>query len=182
MLSTKEGRIRAQYQPRPNGVIRYTLPWPGESFLVTGGPFDAMPYTSAQVGVCVRAENVPPFADIKVPIEDFEVPHDLGALADGLLSAFKAALDGKHVYVGCQGGWGRTGLFLALMAKVTGAVDPVSYVRQLYSRRAVETQEQAEFVRQFDVTQIQRAVRAYTWRDYARGWVDYFFGLFRRSN
>ena len=41
-----------------------------------------------------------------------------------------------------MGGWGRTGLFLALLAKVCGVENPVTYVRENYSPRAVETTDQ----------------------------------------
>ena len=60
------------------------------------------------------------------------------------------------MWVGCQGGWGRTGLFLALMAKVCGEANPVSYVRHHYSPRAVETNEQMDYVRKFDVDDLQQ--------------------------
>ena len=96
-------------------------------------------------GVCVRAERAPSGRyNVHLPIHDFSVPspdqQDEVELA--LRETLEALLDGKKVYVGCMGGWGRTGLFLALLAKVCGVEEPVTYVRENYSSRAVETAEQ----------------------------------------
>ena len=87
----------------------------------------------------MRAERVPEYGvDIWVPIPDFQVPSErqLAQVENALERAFAAALDGKRVYVGCAGGYGRTGLFLALMAKVAGVKDPVAYVRLHYNSHA----------------------------------------------
>ena len=58
--------------------------------------------------------------------------------------------------VGCLGGQGRTGLFLALLAKVWGIADPVKYVRRVYLRRAVETRDQEEWVADFEASGLRR--------------------------
>lgn len=47
---------------------------------------------------------------------------------------------------------GRTGLFLAILAKAVGFNDPVAYVRKHYYNHAVETAEQAKYVEAFDVS------------------------------
>ncbi len=97
-------------------------------------------------GVCVRAERAPSGRyNVHLPIHDFSVPspdqQDEVELA--LRETLEALLDGKPVYVGCMGGWGRTGLFLALLAKVCGVDQPVTYVRENYSNRAVETRSRS---------------------------------------
>lgn len=163
--------------PKPNGAIRFDLglAGAGKSLVVTGGPFDAYPYTGLDVGICVRAEDVPPGVDAHVPIRDFDVPQDEAKLRQVLLWAFKAAIDGRSLYVGCMGGWGRTGLFLSLMAKVAGVTEPIGYVRVNYTPRAVETREQEKFVKNFDVSDLRREVNRYAWTAFFRSWTGFFF-------
>ena len=61
-------------------------------------------------------------------------------------------IDNKKVHVGCIGGHGRTGLVLsALVAELTKGTateidDPITYVRVNYCKKAVETNEQIEFL------------------------------------
>ena len=70
---------------------------------------------------------------------------------------------GGQLHVGCFGGTGRTGLYLAGMAKVMPEYrrkmhrpqfDPVLYVRKQYLSHSVETLEQKEFIRDLDVSDI----------------------------
>jgi hypothetical protein len=57
--------------------------------------------------------------------------------------------EGKEVHVGCIGGHGRTGMALAaIYAVLTGKDDGISYVRANYCKKAVETQEQVDFLHQ----------------------------------
>lgn len=54
---------------------------------------------------------------------------------------------GKLVHAGCIGGHGRTGLFLAaLVARHTGRADAITYVRENYCKKAVESKEQVAFL------------------------------------
>ena len=50
-----------------------------------------------------------------------------------------------------MGGIGRTGLFLAALAKLSGEKDPVAYVRKHYMPHAVETQQQQDFIKNLKV-------------------------------
>ena len=77
---------------------------------------------------------------------------------------------GMVPYFGCKGGLGRTGTMLGIMAKVglnsTPARflgfrlphwfkmggDPVDWVREFYRPEAIETRDQEDFVRDFDVS------------------------------
>ena len=118
-------------------------------------------------GVCVRAERAPTGRyNVHLPIHDFSVPspdqQDEVELA--LRETLEALLEGKTVYVGCMGGWGRTGLFLALLAKVCGVEHPVTYVRENYSPRAVETTKQHSYVMEFDVSGLQRWLFWQAWK------------------
>jgi hypothetical protein len=149
-----------------NGILPLDLGWAGAKTFVHifGGPFDNFPGRDQAFGVCVRSEMVPDQRDVHLPINDFSVPSDAKAVEYALTDTFDAAIDGKTVYVGCMGGWGRTGLFLALMAKAAGVADPVTYVREHYTPKAVETREQKAYVAKFDVTNVRRHIAKKAWR------------------
>lgn len=54
---------------------------------------------------------------------------------------------GKKVHAGCIGGHGRTGTFLAaLVTHMTGIEDSITYVRENYCKKAVESSSQVEFL------------------------------------
>lgn len=56
--------------------------------------------------------------------------------------------DGRSVHVGCIGGHGRTGMFLAaLVAHMDVSKDAVTYVRKNYCHRAVESTSQINFLK-----------------------------------
>lgn len=121
---------------------------------VHGGPYRQRP--EGHFGVKMAAEIKAP-CDVSIPTEDYSVP-DVKALSDGLTQTLKFMAQNRKapVYVGCMGGIGRTGLFMAVMAKAFGVDAPVPYVRQFYYGHAVETQEQREFVEAFQITPAQR--------------------------
>lgn len=151
-----------------NGQITFDLGWRGafKKLTFVGGPYDAFPGRAHAFGVCVRQENVRKGSfDINVPIEDFSVPpmSMRPVVEDALYRAAKAAVDGQLVYVGCMGGWGRTGLFLSLLAKACGEGDPVAAVRQRYTVRAVETKQQKNYVDEFDVSDARVAIYRAAW-------------------
>jgi len=149
----------------PNGALPLNLGWRGAFYKLNflGGPYDAFPGRDQAFGVCVRAERVPEEVDVHLPIRDFDVPRVANDVDRAIRDTFRAALKGHLVYVGCMGGWGRTGLFLALLAKAAGVDDPVSYVREHYSPRAVETDRQKKYVEDFDVTEIRQWLWRYAW-------------------
>lgn len=149
-----------------NGSIKLNLGNLGarQEVAIIGGPFDRFPGRDKAFGVAVRAERIKPGqADVQVPIVDFDVPRHKPTVDKALIAAFKAALQGKPVWVGCMGGWGRTGLFLSLMAKVAGISFPVEFIRMEYTPRAVETHEQYKYVTQFDVKAVRRRVLFMAW-------------------
>jgi hypothetical protein len=54
---------------------------------------------------------------------------------------------GKKVHAGCIGGHGRTGTFLAaLVSHMTGNEDAITYVRENYCKKAVESTSQVDFL------------------------------------
>ena len=64
------------------------------------------------------------------------------------------------VYVGCAAGLGRTGTFLAALARLAGIDDGVAWTRANYDPRAVETAEQAAAVAALDVAGVWAAYSA----------------------
>lgn len=129
--------------------------------VVHGGPYRQIP--DNMFGVKMAAEiNMP--CDVSIPTEDFCVP-EVSDLQAGVVRALMAMINGHEVYAGCMGGIGRTGLFLAALAKVQieyrrskhragRGEDPVGYVRKHFIPHAVETQEQKQYIADFDVADI----------------------------
>lgn len=162
--------------PMPNGMLPLHLGWlyGNHDFSITAGPYLAK--TDREFGVCLR-EEVPigMDADVHLPIADFSVPAvaDLDEVNEAVFQTMHKAMLGREVYVGCMGGWGRTGMFLSLCAKVAGSkvhnwkdqlvVDPVAYVRAKYTNRAVETGEQEDYVEGYDPWPVR-------WRLMWAGW------------
>jgi len=142
-----------------------------DKFLISGGPYREIPKGFAGVKMA-REIDAPCYID--VPTQDFSVP-DMGKFTDGVQQALLVAISGVPVYVGCMGGIGRTGLFLAGMAKVSlymqmrwwerllgmqpEASDVVAYVRSNYISHALETDEQEAYVDLFDPRPAAKAVK-----------------------
>ena len=123
------------------GSLKLPLPL-FKFYTVYGGPYRSKP--EGVCGVRVAAEIHAP-AEVVVPIRDFSIPPK-GSMDRGVIEAVRMILSGQPVYVGCMGGKGRTGLFLAVLAKAWGVNKPVEYVRANYYPHAVETKEQYQFV------------------------------------
>jgi hypothetical protein len=128
------------------GSLKLPTRW-GKYYRVYGGPFIEAPGHSVSIKMA-KEINLP--CSISIPTRDFSTPL-LGDLDIGLEAAVEALIDGKPVYVGCMAGRGRTGLFLAVLAKAFGIPDPVEYVRRTYYAHAVETAEQYDFVTSYQV-------------------------------
>ncbi|MBR0650500.1 protein phosphatase [Roseomonas terrae] len=128
-----------------------TLFLDGRKTRVTGGPFDGLP--DGARGLCLEASaRRAGLAEWRLDIPDFGVPDD-EALRTVLLSMLAAMRErpADAYHIGCRAGLGRTGLALACLAKLAGAVegDPVAWLRARYVPEAIETEAQAAFVRGF---------------------------------
>lgn len=127
-----------------------------------GGPYRRSTPERRVVRVKMAAEINMDF-DVSVPTADFSTP-DPRVLEKGILDAITMAGKGNDVFVGCMGGIGRTGLFLAVLAKALLEVgkikniDPISYVRRTVNPHAVETAKQRDFVMHFDTSRIRTAL------------------------
>jgi len=124
-----------------NGTLNLQLAH-GQYFVVAGGPYRLKP--PGYIGVKMAKEIQAP-AEIDIPTRDFDTP-PAAEMDHGLRQAVNRILLGQPLYVGCMGGIGRTGLFLAILAKAFGEPDPVAYVRKNYMGHAVETLEQKAYV------------------------------------
>jgi hypothetical protein len=81
---------------------------------------------------------------------DFRLPSDRADAAEALREAWARA-EAERVEIACAGGLGRTGTALACLAVLDGlpGSQAVTYVREHYAARAVETPWQHRFVTRF---------------------------------
>jgi protein-tyrosine phosphatase len=110
--------------------------------VVIGGPYREK-FTD-HFGVKM-AEEIKSPCDVDIPTRDFDVP-DPKTLDKGVRDSLFVIARNKPVYVGCAGGIGRTGLYMAALAKVLGIPEPVKYVRANFKGHAVETKQQMAYV------------------------------------
>ena len=139
-------------------VGRVCLTLLGQNRRIVGGPFDA--YMPPAIGVCLEARSARAGdADILIPVADFQPPSQL-QLVDGLVRLFTLmrVRPGHDIYLGCRAGIGRTGTFIAAVARVAGIEDAIIWTRTHYHPRAVETRAQEASVAALDVTAVWRAI------------------------
>lgn len=115
-----------------------------------GGPYRYKPVDF--FGINMAAE-IPMPADVRIPTEDFSVPDEQEFLR-GIRKGLVALALKKKVYVGCMGGIGRTGLYMAGIAKALGYASPVDHVRGEYVPIAVETREQRQYLEKLDMSSV----------------------------
>jgi protein-tyrosine phosphatase len=90
---------------------------------------------------------------IQFPIEDFNVPSDNGTLKEILFNALQLARAGHKIVVHCNAGWGRTGIFISLLARMILDLPPeeaIQWIRQ-FVPQAVENAEQYQYVVDFEL-------------------------------
>ena len=87
-----------------------------------------------------------------IPWPDFRLPRSSGAAVAVLREAFDRSTTAR-VEIACDGGTGRTGTAIALLARLAGvpAGEAVGWVRANYRARAVETPWQRGFVVRVDL-------------------------------
>ena len=134
--------------------------------IVYGGPYKKIPDSMQYVGVKMAEEVYHPHA-IDCPTRDFSVP-DVDTFRLALLQG--AILLKKHgyLYVGCMGGIGRTGLYLAgmvellhpaeLIVKLGNTPTSIEYVRKNYKANAVETKEQIRFIETLPINDLRMII------------------------
>jgi len=130
---------------------------------VHGGTLDGYPYWSTCVLVTTRKLESG-YCDIRVPAEQGDAP-DMSVFREGLVKALMNLINGFVVYVGSDDGLDGVGLFLAGLAKVQieyrrskhrsgRGEDSLGYVHKHYSTLAVLTEEQKQFLDDFDASEI----------------------------
>jgi protein-tyrosine phosphatase len=100
-------------------------------------------------------------ADVLVDVPDFTAPTQ-AQLHQGLLETLRLmeAAPGLPVYVGCAAGLGRTGTFIAALARLAGIEGAVAWTRAHYDPRAVETPAQEAAVAALDPAAVWAAYGA----------------------
>jgi hypothetical protein len=132
----------------------------GASRRIMGGPFND--FLPPAIGVCLeRHSRLAHLADVLIDVPDFSPPTQ-AQLQDGLLRTLRLLRDAPDlpVYVGCAAGLGRTGTFIAALARLAGIADGVAWTRANYDARAVETAAQAAAVAALDVDAVWAAYAA----------------------
>lgn len=102
--------------------------------------------------------------DIYFKIPDMNVPPDVEEFMKLITWTAEQMRSGKSVFVGCIGGHGRTGLFLAALTNhMTGAKDAISIVRKKYCKKAVESTKQIAWLHEhFDINKVAASKTSYT--------------------
>lgn len=141
---------------------------------IVAGPYSAwvrLPHRGAGVVRVNMAGIKHGPAEFTVETPDFGVP-PRAAFMRALRASAEALLAGRDVFVGCGYGYGRTGTFLAALFKLHFELlwllrrtsthpeerRPVEAMRIAYTKRAVETVEQEEFVWALNVRWLARSL------------------------
>lgn len=149
-----------------DGAMGFVVPMGDGSEKVVvfyGGPYRRKPEDLR--GIKMAAEiDLPSF--LHLDVVDFQTPtHEEMRLllAQTWIAIVSDPAERQQYYVGCMGGIGRTGLFLAAWTKLwmhqkAGEVmpghGPIARVREEYKKHAVETIAQEEFIRDLQVHDI----------------------------
>ena len=111
-------------------------------------PHEYLVHAQRDLPAFYRAEGL---EVIHYPIEDFSVPKDKDGLEDAIRKVIQKAQAGVNIAVHCMGGLGRTGFFLACLAKRHfgfGGRESIRWIRQ-FIPDALENNEQEAYVLDF---------------------------------
>ncbi len=105
--------------------------------------------SAADFALVLAEGPAPAWAHRRIRWPDFWVPTNRADALQALHEAHLRARAGERVEVACRGGVGRTGTALAALAIIDGvpAQDAVTWVREHYHTRAVETPWQRAWLR-----------------------------------
>lgn len=99
-------------------------------------------------------------------VQDYSVPKDPKEYINLVQWIAQKIKEGKKVHAGCIAGHGRTGMFLAALAKtMLGIEDAITYVRDNYCSKVVESEEQVAFLhKHFGIKKVKGA------KEWGGGW------------
>lgn len=100
-----------------NGMIETKLL--GRKVTVMGGPYRDRPHEIRGVKLAQEIEST---ADVVLDIPDFGVPTN-HQVDKALYQALKILCEDGVIYLGCMGGIGRTGMFMAILIKTIGIMN-----------------------------------------------------------
>jgi hypothetical protein len=102
-------------------------------------------------GVYLDRAWKPTWSHVFIEWPDFGLPSDRNTFLQVVDDVLARARNGAIVEIGCLGGHGRTGTFLAVLAVRAGepSSSSVSWVRARYCHEAIETVEQEAFIESF---------------------------------
>lgn len=131
------------------------MPLPGTELVVYGGSCsnpvvnDADVYIGFDHSMKFTQRHWPWKRGIEIHfnITDMRAPDNAEEFKKLLTWTKKQLEAGLKVHAGCIGGHGRTGTFLAGLVSLFGEEDAITYVRQHYCMKAVESTEQTEFLK-----------------------------------
>ena len=118
---------------------------------VMAGPTRELPEDRLLIRCAAEIPVEPSRMAVDIGTEDFQ-PFDPDKLTKELPNIIRLLKEDYRLYVGCMGGTGRTGTFLAILAGQHPGMngpDAIKYIRAIYKSGAVETAEQALQVEQF---------------------------------
>lgn len=127
---------------------------------------DADVYIGLDSGMLRTTKSMPwtGIDEVQYFVSDGSIPKDeelFGKLVVWLKEQIEA---GRKVHVGCIGGHGRTGMLLSALVSVMGlSSDPITYVRENYCKKAVESKSQVDFlVRKFGCKKVEGSKEFHT--------------------
>jgi len=121
-------------------------------------------------GVKVEGVSLPKIAAmgggarIAISWDDYRVPdltrEEWVVMVEELREVKKGGKLGEEVLVCCVGGHGRTGTCLSILAYLMGATteDPVKFVREVYCKKAVESNEQLNYIEEVCQCEVKEEV------------------------
>lgn len=111
---------------------------------------------------------------IEFPITDGRAPADVEEFHKMVVWLTSRLRKGKTLHIGCIGGHGRTGTLLAaLYAHMTKDSKAITYVRENYCPKSVESAEQVDFLAKHYGCDMVKGSTTYTKSKVTSGWQKY---------
>lgn len=152
-------RKKKCYESHPVLRIGDSIIRGGSCVFTRGGSADGFIGLDVQMARGARSYPWTPGWEVCYPILDRQAPITAGVFRALIDWTNVRLLAGDAIYVGCYGGHGRTGLFLAALVRtMTGYRDAITYVRDHYCHKAVESQEQVDWLdKHYQITPVEPA-------------------------